>query len=677
MDKKTLCKILGIQTVVTNMESVTDEIIRNIEPLRGKYICLTNVHTTIMAKGSEEYRRVQNNSCMALPDGKPISFVQRMCGFSEARQVPGPDLMPALWKKTAGTGIKHYFYGSSEKTIEGLKKQMREQYPDTQVAGMYSPPFRPLSAEEDEKVIRHINESRADILWVGLGAPKQEQWMYEHRDRINCLMIGVGAGFDFHAGTVKRAPLWMREHYMEWLYRLFQDPKRLWKRYVVTNVRFIFAIAGQMLKPGRNQWRRYYKDSGRKKLLVYAHYYYPDVAATGQILMELAEGMAESFDTTILCTVPSYTGTIEERYTGKKYYREVIHGVRVLRIRVPEFKKGYAVSRICNIAAYFYRAMFATFKVGKQDYVFAISQPPILGGMLGVFGKYVKHAKFIYNIQDFNPEQTGAVGFTKSGLVLKLMLAADKLSCRLSDKVIVVGRDMVETLQRRFADSSKVPKHCCINNWIDEKSVYPMPEETGEVQEFKKKYGLEGKFVIMYSGNLGLYYDLLNLLKVMCKFEKYEDVVFAMIGEGSVKDELVAYAKEKDMKNIVFIPYQEKENLIYSLNAADVHWVVNAAGIKGVSVPSKLYGVMAVGKPIIGVLEKDSEARLIIEDADCGLLAEPGEYGRIEKNLEYMIEHRNNREELCRMGEKGRTYLTERLTKEISIQKYIQEILES
>ncbi len=676
MDKQTLCNILGIHTVVTDLESATEEIVRNLEHLKGQYICLTNVHTTTMARGNEEYRRVQNSSYMSLPDGKPISFVQRCFGFSNASQVPGPDLMPALWKRTAGTGIKHYFYGSSEKTIAGLKEKMQKQYPDTQVAGMYSPPYRALSEEEDAEIVRKINESGADILWVGLGAPKQEQWMYDHRDRIQCLMIGVGAGFDFHAGTVKRAPLWLREHYMEWLYRLFQDPKRLWKRYVVTNVRFLFCVAGQLLKPGRNQWKHYYDGSDRKKLLVYAHYYYPDVAATGQILMELAEGMTEKFDTTIICTVPSYTGKIAERYTPHKYYPEIIHGIRVLRIRVPEFKKGYAVSRICNIASYFYRAIFATFRVGKQDYVFAISQPPILGGMLGVFGKYIKRAKYIYNIQDFNPEQTGAVGYTRSNAVLKLMLALDKLSCRLSDKVIVVGRDMVETLQKRFV-GRKMPAYCCINNWIDEKTVYPVERSNREVESFRARYGLSGKFVIMYSGNLGLYYDLLNLLKVMHKFEHYEDVVFAMIGEGSVKDELVDYVREEKMKNVVFIPYQEKENLIYSLNAADVHWVVNAAGIKGVSVPSKLYGVMAVGKPIIGVLEEGSEARLIIEDAKCGLLAEPGEYARIEQNLEYVITHRGEDGELKQMGERGRNYLTEHLTEEISIEKYIQEILES
>ena len=148
----------------------------------------------------------------------------------------------------------------------------------------------------------------------------------------------------------------------------------------------------------------------KKQLLIYAHYYIPDTASTGQILRELAEGMLDIFDITVICVVPSYLGTIEENYKTQKYYEEEINGVKVLRIRVPEFNKTNKISRIKNILGYFFGAMATTFKVGKLDYVFSISQPPILGGLIGVIGKWVKHAKYIYNIQDFNPEQTMAVG---------------------------------------------------------------------------------------------------------------------------------------------------------------------------------------------------------------------------------------------------------------------------
>lgn len=241
----------------------------------------------------------------------------------------------------------------------------------------------------------------------------------------------------------------------------------------------------------------------KKKLLIYAHYYIPDTASTGQILRELAEGMLDKFDITVICVVPSYLGTIEDKYKTQKYYEEEINGVKVLRIRVPEFSKTNKKSRVKNIVSYFFGAMGATFKVGKMDYVFSISQPPILGGLLGVWGKWMKHAKYIYNIQDFNPEQVLAVGYTKSKLVTDAMMWFDKFSCKRSDLVITVGRDLVETVENRFR-GKKVPKTVMINNWIDENEIYPLDENNERVVAFKKKYGLDGKFVIMYIRALSL-----------------------------------------------------------------------------------------------------------------------------------------------------------------------------
>ena len=221
------------------------------------------------------------------------------------------------------------------------------------------------------------------------------------------------------------------------------------------------------------------------------------------------------------------------------------------------------------------------------------------GGLLGVWGKWMKHAKYIYNIQDFNPEQVLAVGYTKSKLVTDAMMWFDKFSCKRSDLVITVGRDLVETVENRFK-GKKVPKTVMINNWIDENEIYPLDENNEKVLAFKKKYGLDGKFVIMYSGNIGLYYDLENLIKVVEKIKlgtktaDGREVVFAFVGAGSVLDKLVLYVKEHHMDNVVFIPYQDKADLIYSLNAGDVHWCVNAKDIKGVSCPSNVYPKFSV-----------------------------------------------------------------------------------
>ena len=417
----------------------------------------------------------------------------------------------------------------------------------------------------------------------------------------------------------------------------------------------------------------------KKRLLIYAHYYIPDVASTGQIVRELAEGMLDTFDITVICVVPSYTGKIEEKYKKQKYYKENINGVDIVRIRVPEFNKSNKKSRIKNIISYFFGAILATFKVGKQDVVFSISQPPILGGLLGAIGKWIKHAKFVYNIQDFNPEQTMAVNYSKNKFILNAMMKLDKFSCKRSNLIITVGRDLVQTVNNRFKNKT-VPKTVLINNWIDENEIHPLDKDNAKVIEFKKKYGLENKFIIMYSGNIGLYYDLENIIKVVEKIKPgtrtkdNKEVVFAFVGEGTVLEKLKQYKQEHNMNNVVFIPYQDKKDLIYSLNAADVQWCVNAKGIKGVSCPSKYYGIAATGKPILGVLEENTEVRLLIEETKGGLVSSPEDYNSIEKCIRWFIDNSDS-VELEEMGKRNREYLVKNLTKEISIRKYKEEIL--
>lgn len=236
------CEILKTNINVTDMESTVDYITSNIDELRGKYICVSNVHTTVMSYEDESYRIIQNGGAMALPDGGPLSAYSRKKGFDNAGRVTGPDLMLEILKISGKKGYRHFFYGSKPETLEAMKKRIVVEYQGVLVAGMYSPPFRKLTEAEDEEVIDMINKSKPDFIWVGLGAPKQEQWMYAHQDKLNGLMIGVGAGFNYFAGDIKRAPVIMQKLCLEWLYRLLQDPKRLFKRYVTTNVKFVRYI---------------------------------------------------------------------------------------------------------------------------------------------------------------------------------------------------------------------------------------------------------------------------------------------------------------------------------------------------------------------------------------------------------------------------------------------------
>lgn len=235
-----VCSILGVDIAAIDMEWLLAFLTENVGSLAGDYITVANVHTTVTAFEDAEYRQVQNGGILAIPDGGPLSSVGRKRGFPNMERTTGPSLMGEIFKLSAEKGYRHYFYGSTDETLEKLSQALKDRYPGIQIAGMYSPPFRPMTEEEDKAAVERINAAKPDFIWVGLGAPKQEKWMAAHQGQVKGLMIGVGAGFDYYAGNIQRAPEWMQKHNLEWAYRLMQDPKRLFKRYLHTNTSFIW-----------------------------------------------------------------------------------------------------------------------------------------------------------------------------------------------------------------------------------------------------------------------------------------------------------------------------------------------------------------------------------------------------------------------------------------------------
>ncbi|WP_238723624.1 WecB/TagA/CpsF family glycosyltransferase [Diplocloster agilis] len=240
-----VCNIMGVNIAAINMEWLMNYLDKHIKPeqchdLSGDYICISNVHTTVTSFEDEEYCAVQNGGLMAIPDGGPLSTVGHMRGYKNMSRTTGPDLMGQIFKISAQKGYRHFFYGSTANTLKKLADKLLESYPGITIAGMYSPPFRPLTNEEDRFIINKINSLEVDFIWIGLGAPKQEVFMAEHQGKITGLMIGVGAGFDYYAGNIMRAPQWMQKMNLEWLYRLIQDPFRLFYRYFHSNKKFIW-----------------------------------------------------------------------------------------------------------------------------------------------------------------------------------------------------------------------------------------------------------------------------------------------------------------------------------------------------------------------------------------------------------------------------------------------------
>lgn len=240
--------LLGVQISLLTMPDAIRQVEELIRNRVSDYICVSNVHTVMMGTDDERYKRITNEAALAFPDGMPLSVAGRLLGHQGIGRVSGPDFMLEFMEETAQKGYRHFFYGGAEGTPKLLAEVLQARFPGLQVCGAYSPPFRPLTAEEDEQMVKMINDANPDIVWVGLGAPKQEIWMAEHKGRVHAITIGVGAAFDFHTGKVERAPKWAQKIGMEWAHRLISEPKRLWRRYLATNPRFMMMFALQFLR---------------------------------------------------------------------------------------------------------------------------------------------------------------------------------------------------------------------------------------------------------------------------------------------------------------------------------------------------------------------------------------------------------------------------------------------
>jgi N-acetylglucosaminyldiphosphoundecaprenol N-acetyl-beta-D-mannosaminyltransferase len=232
--------ILGVNVSAINMVQALDTIEAWIATGEKNYVCVTGVHGVMESQRDEELRRIHNAAGMVTPDGMPLVWISRLRGYRHVDRVYGPDLLLELCACSVTRGYRNYFYGGGAGVPDLLAERLREKFPGLEVVGVFSPPFRELTLDEDGDVVQAINRARPDIVWIGLSTPKQERWMARHSKSLNApVLIGVGAAFDFHAGIKRQAPRWMQRSGLEWLYRLGCEPRRLWRRYVFNNSLFI------------------------------------------------------------------------------------------------------------------------------------------------------------------------------------------------------------------------------------------------------------------------------------------------------------------------------------------------------------------------------------------------------------------------------------------------------
>ncbi len=423
--------ILGTKINVTDMDKTVRYIDAHLEELKSHYICVSNVHTTVTAYRDPEYRAVQNGAAMNIPDGKPLSIVQHLSGEKEAGRVPGPDLMPELFRLSEEKGYRHYFYGSTQETLDALKDRLSEKYPEMKIVGMYSPPFRSMTEEEDREAVERINAAKPDFIWVGLGAPKQEKWMANHEGRVCGVMLGVGAGFDFHAGTVKRAPKWMQEVCMEWLYRIGQDPKRLLIRYLDTNFSFVFDLIKEGMRGKRGIDAENRKQEKPLKIAMIGHKRIPSREGGVEIVVdELSTRLVK-----LGCRVDAYN-RYGKHTAGKKFDQRrgrYYNGIRLITIPTPK-------SSSLNAIVYsFFSAVRALF--GRYDVIhFHAEGPCIMLLIPKLFG-----IRIVATIHGLDWQRSKWGNFAS-----RMLKLGEKIAARYADEVIVLSRNMQEYFYENY-----------------------------------------------------------------------------------------------------------------------------------------------------------------------------------------------------------------------------------
>ena len=486
MERLPYTEILKTNINVTNIDEAVGYIDKYLEQMRGEYICISNVHTTVTAYRDEEYRKVQNGSILNMPDGKPLSIVQKLRGYTQAGRVPGPDLMPAIFKLSEKRGYRHYFYGSTPETIEKLGIRLKEAYPRLQIVGMYSPPFRPMTVEEDAEIIEQINETKPDFIWVGLGAPKQERWMAEHKGKVNGIMLGVGAGFDFHAGTVLRAPRWMQEVCMEWLWRMMQDPKRLFPRYLDTNFSFLYYLMkeSKKRKKAEKHVKKYKKTNrDRLKIAMIGHKRIPSREGGVEIVVdELSTRMVK-----LGHQVDAYNRS-GYHVSGKKFDEKrgrIYEGVRL--ITIPTFHN----SSLNAVVYSFLATIVATAKAlaGGYDVLHYHAEGPCM--MLWIPKLFGIHVVATIHGLDWQRAKWG-------NFASKMLKQGEKTAARHADEIIVLSKNVQEYFQETYQRHTVY-----IPNGISR----PQHREADLIQE---RFGLEKDAYILFLARIvpekGLHY---------------------------------------------------------------------------------------------------------------------------------------------------------------------------
>jgi glycosyltransferase involved in cell wall biosynthesis len=382
--------------------------------------------------------------------------------------------------------------------------------------------------------------------------------------------------------------------------------------------------------------------------------YWPDVEATGQLLTELCGDLARRHRVTVVAGRPNFVdaggrGLVE---------REEHEGVHIVRVRNSRFSKRSLAGRVLGLGGYLLLAAWSAFTERRPDVVVAETDPPLLGA-LGALLKAWHRCGFVYYLQDLYPEVGLTLGKLRPGPLAWFLRRATQLGLRHADRVVVLGDDMRRRVLARGVAPEKI---VVVPNWVDVEQVRPLADDN----RLRKEWRLDGRFVVMYSGNLGLSQNLEQIL--LAAREMQGDAVhFLFVGEGAAKARLQARAAEWALENVSFRPYQPKDRLSESLGVADVHLIPLQKGLAGCIVPSKLYGILAAGKPYLAAVDADSEVARITNDERTGLVIPPDSFPGLVAAVRWCLTHAG---ELAEMGRRGRRVATAQFDRRLATSRF-------
>jgi len=397
----------------------------------------------------------------------------------------------------------------------------------------------------------------------------------------------------------------------------------------------------------------------RKSLLVINQYYHPDRASTGQLLTELCEELSNEFDVTALVGTPSYSVS-RINPLGTEENRTAVNVIRAFNTRFS--RKGIA-GRLINYLSFMIFATLRALFLRKRDIILVMSDPPTVN-FIGYIVKKIKGGKLVQICQDIYPELAQSLKKADNAMLLRIFSAMNRAAQKSSDGLIAIGDGMKEKLTGKGLPNDKIE---VIENWIDTELVKPESREN----KFRDENALSSKFIVEHSGNIGLSQNLDLLIESADILKETRDILFLIIGDGAEKENLKKTVKARNLENVLFLPYQEKKKIKYSLSSADIHFVSLRRGLKGLIVPSKIYGIMAVARPVIACLEDEDDVLKLINGINFGIRADY-DANSIAKAILYFY---NDRHLIGEYGDRAREAVLERNSKRLILDRYRNYLL--